>query len=144
MMARAGLGKASLVEAYARAAGSMLSTTTRTCGRPGVLYEDRGVIVLNKPPGLVSQGTSSTAADAKSDCPETTPPRAAFDDVLDGTVQLLSFVVGRNLSATRLTHLSTFRPQTGVRPQYKSVSGPSARQGTTELEEPKAHFLRRS
>ncbi|KAF8502375.1 pseudouridine synthase [Russula emetica] len=37
-------------------------TSTRTCGRTpaGVLYIDRGVIVLNKPPGLVSQGTSSS------------------------------------------------------------------------------------
>jgi hypothetical protein len=88
MIARAGLSKASSVGAYGRAAGSTLSTTARTCGRPGVLYEDRGVIVLNKPPGLVSQGTSR-AVDAKNDYPETTPPRAAFDDVLDGTVQLL-------------------------------------------------------
>jgi hypothetical protein len=85
------------VEAYSRAAGSALSNTTRTCGRPGVLYEDRGVIVLNKPPGLVSQGTSSTAADAKNDGSETTPPRAPFNDLLDGTVQLfwlLSLIVG--------------------------------------------------
>ncbi|KAF8482798.1 pseudouridine synthase [Russula ochroleuca] len=62
----------------------MLSATTRACGRLGVLYKDRGVIVLNKPPGLVSQGTSSTAASAKNDGPETTPPRTAFDNVLDG------------------------------------------------------------
>jgi hypothetical protein len=88
MIARAGLGKASSVEAYSRSAGSTLSKTARTYGRPGVLYEDRGVILLNKPPGLVSQGTSGRAADAKKDCPETTPPRTAFDDVLDGTVQL--------------------------------------------------------
>ncbi|KAI0000362.1 pseudouridine synthase [Russula vinacea] len=62
----------------------MSFVTTRACGRLGVLYKDRGVIVLNKPAGLVSQGTSSTAARAKYDCPETPQPRAAFDDVLDG------------------------------------------------------------
>ena len=77
-----------------RVAGSMLSTTTRTCARPSVLYKDRGVIVLNKPPGLVSQGTSSTTAGPKN-IPLTAPPRrAAFNDVLDGTVQrfVTSFV----------------------------------------------------
>jgi hypothetical protein len=83
----------------------MLSATTRACGRLGVLYKDRGVIVLNKPPGLVSQGTSSTAASAKNDGPETTPPRTAFDNVLDGTVQpFIHFACrGENLSTMRLT-----------------------------------------
>lgn len=73
---------------------------TRTCGRPGqgpppgILYIDRGVIVLNKPPGLVSQGTSSIAPVAAAKRPshlqntttQTLPARTAFDDVLDGTV----------------------------------------------------------
>lgn len=93
-----GLGKTSsvVVACYgAASAGSSLSsratgTTTqslRTCGRPRVLYIDRGVIVLNKPPGLVSQGTSSVAPVAAK---TTTPPtRTAFDDVLDGTVTTL-------------------------------------------------------
>jgi hypothetical protein len=123
-----GLGKTSSVVAYygraaASAAGStlfkfkLLSTTTQSqsrtrtrtcqpgrecCGRPGVLYIDRGVIVLNKPPGLVSQGTSSveapTVVTAKSHrhrhrhhqetttLPQATSSRTAFDDVLDGTV----------------------------------------------------------
>jgi 23S rRNA-/tRNA-specific pseudouridylate synthase len=90
----------SAVAYYGRAASAgpgltLLSTTTqsrRTCGRPpvGVLYIDRGVIVLNKPPGLVSQGTSSSVAPvaAKSHVQEKTtlPSRTAFDDVLDGTV----------------------------------------------------------
>lgn len=83
----------------------MSFATTRACGRLGVLYKDRGVIILNKPPGLVSQGTSSTAAKAKNDCPETPPPRAAFDDVLDGTVQLFIYFAcrGEILNAMRLT-----------------------------------------
>lgn len=95
-----GLGKTSsvVVACYGRAAssaGSALSsratgTTTqpRTCARrPRVLYIDRGVIVLNKPPGLVSQGTSSVApVAAKTSTP---PTRTAFDDVLDGTVTTL-------------------------------------------------------
>ncbi len=77
----------SVVHYYGRAvsAGSTLSTTTRTCGgrpSPGVLYVDRGVIVLNKPPGLVSQGMSSAAVARKNHRPEMTLPRAAFDDVL--------------------------------------------------------------
>jgi hypothetical protein len=118
------VGKTSSVVAYycrdgraARAsAGStrkLLSTTTtqsrllwslaRTsgCGRPAaprVLYVDRGVIVLDKPPGLVSQGTSRVTpveapVVAKSHhrqetttLPTTTTSRTAFDDVLDGTV----------------------------------------------------------
>ena len=92
-----GLGKTSSVVAYcgsraasARSTFKLLSTTTqsRTGGRPGVpvLYIDRGVIVLNKPPGLVSQGTSSTApVAAKSHRPEAAPPRTPFDDLLHGT-----------------------------------------------------------
>lgn len=76
---------------------------------PGVLYVDRGVIVLNKPPGLVSQGTSrstggvtpSTAAPTSITSNPATrtrrnpplalasmapaPPGSAFDDVLSGT-----------------------------------------------------------
>jgi hypothetical protein len=96
-----GLGKTSsvVVACYRRAASAGLAlssratgTTTqplaRTCARrPRVLYIDRGVIVLNKPPGLVSQGTSSIAPVAAK---TTTPPtRTAFDDVLDGTVTTL-------------------------------------------------------
>jgi hypothetical protein len=97
-----GLGSTSSVVAYyygraASAAGStlLLSTTTqsrsRTCaGRPAdVLYIDRGVIALNKPPGLVVQGTSSVEAPVavKGHHRQETkklPNRTAFDDVLDG------------------------------------------------------------
>jgi hypothetical protein len=90
--------------ASAASAGSMMSrllrsttthspqsrTPSRTCyadshdpSGASVLYVDRGVIVLNKPPGLVSQGTttSSVAPVATS----RSPPKTAFDDVLDGT-----------------------------------------------------------
>lgn len=91
-----------------------VSATTLAQGRvslpsPGVLYIDRGVIVLNKPPGLVSQGTSrstggvpmtaSTAAPTTSNPATRTrlkpplalasmapaPPGSAFNDVLNGT-----------------------------------------------------------
>lgn len=99
-----GLGKTSSVLAYsgraararAESTRTWLSTTaqsrTRTsAGRPSVLYIDRGVIVLNKSPGLVAQGTSSAAPiAAKSHLPETTQPRTAFDDVLQGTAKTCS------------------------------------------------------
>ncbi|KAI9507430.1 pseudouridine synthase [Russula earlei] len=63
----------------ARSRSMMVSAATRT----GVLYLDRGVIALNKPPGLVSQGTSlgSTNLDAKND--HGPPTTSAFNDVLD-------------------------------------------------------------
>lgn len=90
--------KASSMEALCRASGSVVSAAfcTQTRGRPGVLYVDRGVIVLNKPPGLISQatgpshGTSGTGVDVvlsgKHDRPPAAPPpRSAFNDVLDGT-----------------------------------------------------------
>jgi hypothetical protein len=86
------------VEAICRASGSVASaaTSTQTRSRPGVLYVDRGVIVLNKPPGLISQaagpshGAPGTGVDValsgKHDCPPAAPPpRSAFNDVLDGT-----------------------------------------------------------
>ena len=112
-----GLGITSSVMGYyygrAASAGStrtlLLSTTT---GRPpgaSVLYIDRGVIVLNKPPGLVSQGTSrvvlAPVAAKSHHRQETTtlPRRTAFDDVLDGTVyklfSLLLRLLGWNVSA---------------------------------------------
>jgi hypothetical protein len=100
--------------ARASAGSKLLSTMTTTtqsrllprslartsgCGRPaapGVLYVDRGVIVLNKPPGLVSQGTSRVTVEApvvtkshhrqETTTLPTTTSRTAFDDVLDGTV----------------------------------------------------------
>ncbi|KAH9961593.1 pseudouridine synthase [Russula dissimulans] len=82
-----GLGKTSLVARRSRAAESMVSTATQV-GCATVLYVDRGVIVLNKPPGLESQGTSrsSTKADVKKDDGPGTRPRviSAFDNVLDG------------------------------------------------------------
>lgn len=172
------------------AGSKLLSTTTRTtqsrlprslalartsgCDRPApprVLYVDRGVIVLNKPPGLVSQGTASSVAvvapvAAKSHhrqetttLPTTstsTSSRTAFDDVLDGTVTnsflLLLRLLGwkwkclsANLNAGR--HLAfflniTFRSPTGLWPQYESVSGPSTRQGTErELKGHRCCFL---
>jgi len=71
-----------------------VSTATQA-GCVTVLYVDRGVIVLNKPPGLVSQGTSRsrTNADTKmtqSDGPGTRPRViSAFNNVLDGTALFL-------------------------------------------------------
>ncbi|KAI0288528.1 pseudouridine synthase [Russula brevipes] len=79
-----GPGKASSVEAFARSAGSIITQTRsrRRLGGVPVLYVDRGVIVLNKPPGLVSQGTSESRAAqyAKNDFP---PAASAFNDVLE-------------------------------------------------------------
>jgi len=86
-----GVEKASLVAGLSRAAESMMVSTATHTGCVTVLYVDRGVIVLNKPPGLVSQGTSrptrSTKSDAKkSDGPRTRPRViSAFNNVLDGT-----------------------------------------------------------
>ncbi|KAH9985998.1 pseudouridine synthase [Russula compacta] len=97
------LGKASSVEVLdlGRRAATRRSiagaTQTRTGSRPspgpGVLYVDRGLIVLNKPPGLVSQGTTSTSStavelDAKDDRPEGS---SAFNDVLDDLRQRYGF-----------------------------------------------------
>jgi hypothetical protein len=86
-----GPGKASSVAAFARSAGSIISartaqTRSRRLGGVPVLYVDRGVIVLNKPPGLVSQGTSESraAGDAKIDFP---PAASAFNDVLEGNTK---------------------------------------------------------
>ena len=92
-----GPGQASSVKALlragSRAAGSarMLSATKQACGHPhlGVtaLYVDRGVIVVNKPPGLVSQGSTAMATAPRSTAPAAPAllAGAAFNDVLDGT-----------------------------------------------------------
>ena len=105
-----GLGSTSRA---ASAGSALLSRTTqsrtRICGRPAgpdVLYIDRGVIVLNKPPGLVSQGTSSVVAPvaAKNHHRQETTPlptsisRTAFDDVLNGTVQTTLLLLGVEMS----------------------------------------------
>jgi len=125
------------------------SRYSRTYGRPaGVLYIDRGVIALNKPPGLVSQGTSSVAPVTAKSGRKDTSSRTAFDDVLDGTLRLLfrlpllyctvlGFVPCLSANAAAGGHLtvwffffgSSFRSPTGLWPQYKSVSSPSTRQG---------------
>lgn len=89
-----GLGRAAQSTRTARRA-------SEARGSPGALYVDRGVIVLNKPPGLVSQGASTTsmastgtaALNATNDRPAASvamppppaPPESAFNDVLDGT-----------------------------------------------------------
>ncbi|KAH9171998.1 pseudouridine synthase [Lactarius sanguifluus] len=44
------------IEALGRTVGSLVSGNTHSRFRPSVLYADRGVIAVNKPPGLVSQG----------------------------------------------------------------------------------------
>ena len=63
-----------------------------------VLYVDRGVIVVNKPPGLVSQSqgnaaTRSTAAAVVAPAP---PSQAlAFNDVLEGKLRTFFFFRSR-------------------------------------------------
>jgi hypothetical protein len=93
--------KVSLVETLGRAARSVVSAATtssrtqagsRGLGSAlGVLYVDRGIIVLNKPPGLVSQATapshrstSGTGAKAVTSGRNDHPPASTFDDVLNG------------------------------------------------------------
>lgn len=129
-----GLGKTTSAVAYyyyGRAASARRSTLSRLCTRTTqsrtrtsvcgsrptdhVLYVDRGVIVLNKPPGLVSQGTSRAeapvAAKRHHRQETTTLPtssRTAFDDVLDGTATALLFllrILGCDVSALTLTAL---------------------------------------
>ncbi|KAI0301002.1 pseudouridine synthase [Multifurca ochricompacta] len=65
---------------------TIASVATQTHEGLDVLYIDRGVIVLNKPPGLVSQGISSTHVGAPfSDKKHlAAPPKSAFNIVLDG------------------------------------------------------------
>ncbi|KAH8978694.1 hypothetical protein EDB86DRAFT_2836585 [Lactarius hatsudake] len=50
--------KVDSIEALGRTVGSLVSGNTHSRFRPSVLYADRGVIALNKPPGLVSQGSA--------------------------------------------------------------------------------------
>jgi hypothetical protein len=146
--------KVNPVEALGRAAaGSVMSAATRTqiCSLgPCVLYVDRGVIVLNKPPGLVSQATapSHSHSSSRTQFPDLNisrrnghPPRAAaalppqfiFDDVLDGrsnvfmrcdpTEEMIS--VGHHAFG-----LFNCRTPAEVWPEYESISSPSIRQGT--------------
>lgn len=71
-----------------RTMGSFVSENTQARFHPGVLYADRGVIALNKPPGLVSQGTSTTEAAAvrnhsRKNILGPVPLKSAFNAVLD-------------------------------------------------------------
>lgn len=59
---------------------------------PGVLYADRGVIALNKPPGLVSQGTVHNHS--KENPLDAVPSNFAFNAVLDGTFLVSCSVIG--------------------------------------------------
>jgi hypothetical protein len=78
------------IGALGRTVGSLVSDNAQTRFCPGVLYADRGVIALNKPPGLVSQGTQGTEAGAvhshsKENRLDAVPSNFAFNAVLDGT-----------------------------------------------------------
>jgi hypothetical protein len=99
---------------------------------PGVLYVDRGVIVLNKPPGLVSQGTSRSTGGVKASTAAPTtgnpatrtrlkpplalastapaPPGSAFDDVLDGT-NSFSLRLIQSFRDTVVVGAGNFEPQ---------------------------------
>lgn len=79
------------IGALGRAVGSLVSNNfnAQTHFYPGVLYTDRGVIALNKPPGLVSQGALSTKAGTihnhSKEKQDAVPSNFAFNAVLDGT-----------------------------------------------------------
>jgi hypothetical protein len=112
---------------HSRAVSRTVSVATTLAqarvGSPGVLYVDRGVIVLNKPPGLVSQGTSRLAATRTSPLPLApqalvlAPARqgSAFDDVLNGTkltflllsIQYTVIVVGTEILRVSAPRIST-------------------------------------
>jgi 23S rRNA-/tRNA-specific pseudouridylate synthase len=71
-----------------------LSATKQARGRRPhlgvtVLYVDRGVIVVNKPPGLVSQGNAATRSTAAAAVVAPAPPSQAlaFNDVLEGKLR---------------------------------------------------------
>jgi hypothetical protein len=70
---------------------------TRFC--PGVLYADRGVIALNKPPGLVSQGTEAGTVHSHSreNRLDAVPSKFAFNAVLDGAL-FVTCSIGRVIS----------------------------------------------
>ena len=80
------------IGALSRTVGSLVSDNFNAQTRfyPGVLYIDRGVIALNKPPGLVSQGGLGTQAGivhnhSKESPQDAVPSNFAFNAVLDGT-----------------------------------------------------------
>jgi hypothetical protein len=57
-----------------------------------VLYVDRGVIVVNKPRGLVSQGNTATRSTAAAMVAPAPPSQAlAFNDVLEGKLRTFFF-----------------------------------------------------
>ncbi len=89
------------IEALGRTVGSLVSENAQTRFRPGVLYADRGVIALNKPPGLVSQGsTPGTGAStihnhSRDNRLDAVPSKSAFNAVLDGnTLFVICSIVG--------------------------------------------------
>jgi len=77
------------VSTLSRAVGSLVSDNAHTRFCPGVLYADRGIIALNKPPGLVSQGILGTEActvhsHSSENRLDAVPSKFAFNAVLDG------------------------------------------------------------
>ena len=83
--------KVSPIEVLSRTVGSLVSDSAQTRFCPGVLYADRGVIALNKPPGLVSQGTLNTETNtvhnhSRENRLDAVPSNLAFNAVLDGTL----------------------------------------------------------
>jgi hypothetical protein len=76
-----------------RTAGSLVSDNAQTRFCPGVLYADRGVIALNKPPGLVSQG-ATVHSHSKENPLDAVPSNFAFNAVLDGTFFVSCSIVG--------------------------------------------------
>lgn len=87
------------VSTLSRTLGSLVSDNAQTRFCPGVLYADRGVIALNKPPGLVSQGTLGTKAGtvhshSREKRPDAVQSNFAFNAVLDGALFVTYSVVG--------------------------------------------------
>jgi 23S rRNA-/tRNA-specific pseudouridylate synthase len=87
------------IRAFSRTVGSLISDNAQTRFHPGVLYADRGVIALNKPPGLVSQGTAGTEAGtvhnhSRLNRLDAVPSNFAFNSVLEGTLFVTCSIVG--------------------------------------------------
>ncbi len=105
------------IEVLGRTVGSLSTKNTQTRLRPGVLYADRSIIALNKPPGLVSQGTSSILEGAvhnisRENSQDVAPSKSAFNVMLDGNFSIYYFlfcrIIGRVISTSAPSGLQSF------------------------------------
>ncbi|KAH9052245.1 pseudouridine synthase [Lactarius vividus] len=89
------------IGALCRTVGSLVPGNTRSRFCPNVLYADRGVIALNKPPGLVAQGSTPGTGVATvhnhhsgENHLDVVSSKSAFNAVLDGLRQRYDLSTG--------------------------------------------------